>query len=228
LSFGPKDGVEGFRPIYCRFDRNKAFSMIVIADYGVGNLKSVERMMGKAGCNAKLSSSADELSAADRVILPGVGNFGECARRLRAAPFFEALLDFALVRKKPVLGICVGAQLLGHSSEEAPAEKGLGWIDMVCRKFPDRADYRVPNIGWNTIQPTRPSPLLANLNDESRFYFVHSFHFECASKDDVLATANYGFDYPCVVGRENLFGMQFHPEKSLRHGMSMLKTFAEL
>lgn len=202
--------------------------MIVIADYGVGNLRSVERMLGKAGCAAKLSSDPAEISNADRVILPGVGNFGECARRLRASPFFEALIDYAQVRKKPVLGICVGAQLLGHSSEEAPEEKGLGWIDMVCRKFPDRDGYRVPNVGWNTIKPARETKLLANLNDESRFYFVHSFHFECASQDNVLATANYGFDYPCVVGRDNLYGMQFHPEKSLKHGMSILKTFAEM
>lgn len=202
--------------------------MIVIADYGVGNLKSVERMLGKAGCIAKLSSSPEEISSADRVILPGVGNFGECARRLRASPFFDTLVDYAQVRKKPVLGICVGAQLLGHSSEEAPAEKGLGWIDMVCRRFPDREGFRVPNIGWNTIKPAKATPLLASLNDETRFYFVHSFHFQCANPDDVLATANYGFDYPCIVGRENLVGMQFHPEKSLKHGMSILKTFAEL
>lgn len=202
--------------------------MIIIADYGVGNLKSVERMLGKAGCEAKLSSSADEISKADRLILPGVGNFGECARRLRASAFFDALIDFAEVQKKPLLGICVGAQLLGHSSEEAPEEKGLGLIDMVCRRFPDRKGFRVPNIGWNTIRPQKATPLFANLNEDSRFYFVHSFHFDCASEDNILATANYGFDYPCVVAKDNLIGMQFHPEKSLRHGMSILKTFSQM
>jgi len=202
--------------------------MIVIADYGVGNLKSVERMLAKAGCNAKLSSSPDEISKADRVILPGVGNFGECARRLRSAPFYNVLIDYARDRKMPVLGICVGAQLLGHSSEEAPEEKGLGWIDMNCRRFPDRQGFRVPNIGWNSIKPVKESPLLSHINEESRFYFVHSFHFECASQDQVIATANYGFDYPCIVRQENLLGMQFHPEKSLKHGMAILQKFSEL
>jgi glutamine amidotransferase len=202
--------------------------MIVIADYGVGNLKSVERMLRKAGCEAKLSSAPEEISAADKVILPGVGNFGECARRLRAAPFFDTVVEFACVHKKPLLGICVGAQLLGHSSEEAPEAKGLGWIDMVCRRFPEREGFRVPNMGWNTIKPVRETPLMASLNADSRFYFVHSYYFDCADKDAVLATANYGFDYPSAVGRENIQGVQFHPEKSLRHGMAILKSFCDM
>jgi imidazole glycerol-phosphate synthase subunit HisH len=200
--------------------------MIVIADYGVGNLQSVERMLRKAGANAKLSNDPIEIREADKLILPGVGNFGHCATELRAARFYDTLQWFALEAKRPVLGICVGAQLLGHSSDEAEGAQGLGWIDMVCRRFPDQPGLRVPNMGWNTISPLRPSPLFAELDEESRFYFVHSYYFDVADEERVLAVAEYGFPYACAVNRENITGVQFHPEKSLRHGQAVLKAFA--
>lgn len=202
--------------------------MIVIANYGVGNLQSVERMLRKAGADVRLSSDSAEIRAADKLILPGVGNFGHCAAELRAAPFYDALQWFALEAKRPVLGICVGAQLLGHSSDEAEGAQGLGWIDMVCRRFPDQPGLRVPNMGWNTITPRRPSPLFAALDEESRFYFVHSYYFDVADQERVLAVAEYGFSYACAIDRDNITGVQFHPEKSLRHGLAVLKAFANL
>lgn len=202
--------------------------MIVIADYGVGNLLSVERMLRKAGATAQLSSDPDELRAADKVVLPGVGNFGHCAEELRKSRLFDALQWFALDAKKPVLGICVGGQLLGHSSEEAPGVDGLGWIDQVCRRFPDREGFRVPNMGWNAVNPRRKSPLFKYLDEESRFYFVHSFFMDCSDPDLTVATADYGLSYTCAVNKGNIFGVQFHPEKSLRHGMGILKAFAEM
>lgn len=201
--------------------------MIVIADYGVGNLKSVERMLRKAGADARLSSDPAEIREAAKLVLPGVGNFGHCANELRAAPFYDTLQWFALEAKRPVLGICVGAQLLGHSSDEAEGARGLGWIDMVCRRFPDQPGLRVPNMGWNTITPRRPSPLFATLDEEARFYFVHSYYFDVADQERVLAVADYGFPYACAVNRDNITGVQFHPEKSLRHGLAVLKAFAD-
>lgn len=200
--------------------------MIVIADYGVGNLQSVERMLRKAGADARLSSDPAVIRAAAKVILPGVGNFGHCATELRAAPFYDTLQWFALEAKRPLLGICVGAQLLGHSSEEAAGIEGLGWIDMVCRRFPDRLGLRVPNMGWNTITPRRASPLFEGMDEETRFYFVHSYYFDVAAEEQVLADAEYGFSYACAVNRDNITGVQFHPEKSLRHGLAVLRAFA--
>lgn len=201
--------------------------MIVIANYGVGNLQSVERMLRKAGADVRISSDPLEIRDADKLILPGVGNFGHCAAELRAASFYDTLQWFALEAKRPILGICVGAQLLGHSSEEAEGAKGLGWIDMVCRRFPDQSDLRVPNMGWNAILPRRPSPLFMELNEESRFYFVHSYYFDVADQERVLAVAEHGFHYACAVNLGNITGVQFHPEKSLRHGLAVLKAFAD-
>ena len=202
--------------------------MILIADYGVGNLQSVVRMLRKAGAEARLSSDPEEICRAEKIILPGVGNFGHCAERLRASPFFDVLQWYAVEAKKPLLGICVGSQLLGHMSEEAPGVAGLGWLDMRCRRFPGRPGYRVPNMGWNTITPRGDSPLFKYVNDASRFYFVHSYFMDCEDPELLIATAEYGFAYACAVRKSNIQGVQFHPEKSLRDGMGVLKAFAEM
>ena len=202
--------------------------MIVIADYGVGNLQSVERMVRKAGAECRLSSDPDAIRSANKVILPGVGNFGHCAQMLRASPLLDALNWFALEAKKPVLGICVGGQLLGHASEEAPAAEGLGWIDMVCRRFPDKPGYRVPHMGWNAIHLAKPSPLFPHMDDETRYYFVHSYYMDCRDPDVTVATVDYSVTYSCAVTRDNIYGVQFHPEKSLRHGLALMRAFAAL
>jgi imidazole glycerol-phosphate synthase subunit HisH len=202
--------------------------MIAVADYGVGNLQSVIRMLKKAGADARLASQAADIEAADKIVLPGVGHFGHCAQRLRAAPFFDALQRCARDAMKPILGICVGGQLLGHSSEEAPGTPGLGWLDMRCVRFPDAPGYRVPRMEWGRIEPRAQAPLFRNLDRHSRFYFVHSYFMECASAETVMATTNHGFDYACAVRRDNIYGVQFHPEKSLRHGLGVLKAFADM
>lgn len=202
--------------------------MIVIADYGVGNLQSVERMVRKAGADVRLSSDPGAIRDADKLILPGVGNFGHCAEMLRASPFFDALNRFALEAKKPVLGICVGGQLLGHASEEAPDAKGLGWIDMVCKRFPEKSGYRVPHMGWNAIQLIKPSPLFAQVDDETRYYFVHSYYMECRDPSVTVATVDGSITYTCAVNLGNIYGVQFHPEKSLRHGLALMRAFAAL
>lgn len=202
--------------------------MIIIADYGVGNLRSVERMLRKAGAEARLSSDPATIRAADKLILPGIGNFGHCMDAFSASPFYRDVLWFALESGKPVLGICVGAQMLGHSSEEAPGVSGLGWIDMVVRRFQDIPGFRVPNMGWNSVSIVRPNPLLHEVTEDTRFYFAHSYYMDCADKEASILQASYGIDYACGVRKDNVFGLQFHPEKSLRHGMGVMKAFAEL
>ena len=202
--------------------------MIVIANYGVGNLRSVERMLRKAGAEAQLSSDPETIRKADKLILPGIGHFGHCMQEFTASPFYKDVLWFALESGKPILGICVGAQMLGHSSEEAPGVAGLGWIDMVVRRFPEQPGYRVPNMGWNTVTPARPNLLVKDLNEDSRFYFAHSFYMDCADQDAIMVRAHYGFEYTVGVNKKNIYGLQFHPEKSLRHGMAVMKAFSEL
>lgn len=200
--------------------------MIIVVDYGVGNLQSVVRMARKSGAECKLSSDPEDILSADKIILPGVGNFGHCVEMFRASAAFDAVNKFALEIRKPTLGICVGAQMLGRSSEEAPGARGLGWLDMDCHKFSADIGLRIPNMGWNQITKVREHRLLGNLDEESRFYFVHSYHFVCHDPSLVVATAQYGIEYPCVVEKENIIGIQFHPEKSLRHGLAIMSAFA--
>ncbi len=201
--------------------------MIVIVDYGVGNLQSVERMLNKAGATCELSADPDKITQADKLILPGVGNFGHCVDTFRASTAFEAVNRFALEARKPLLGICVGGQMLGRSSEESPGSEGLGWLDFECRRFPASVG-RVPHMGWGHITPQRESALLPELTDESRFYFVHSYYMDCADPDITLATVEYGITYCCAVNKDNIYGVQFHPEKSLRHGLALMNAFATL
>lgn len=212
--------------------RNKAFrgrsGMIVIVNYGVGNLQSVERMVRKAGAVCNLTDDPNAIRAADKVILPGVGNFGHCASMFRASPSFEAVNWFALEAKRPILGICVGAQMLGRSSEEAEGAQGLGWLEMECRRFATDLGERIPRMGWGQIEPTRSTPLLPDLDEDSRFYFVHSYFMQCDEPSIVLATTDYGGPYTCAVNKDNIFGVQFHPEKSLRHGLGVMRAFAAL
>ena len=202
--------------------------MIVIVDYGVGNLRSIDNMLRKVGAPCKISGDAGDIRAAKKLILPGVGNFGYGMERLRATGLVESLDWFALEAKRPVLGICLGAQILGKGSEEADDVPGLGWIDMYCHQFPASIDLPVPHMAWNTIDLTRETPLIPAVDDDTRFYFVHSYYMKCARRDDVLAETEYGIRFTSAVCRENIFGTQFHPEKSHRFGIRMMTGFAEL
>jgi glutamine amidotransferase len=201
--------------------------MIVVLDYGVGNLASVCNMLRKAGGNVLISSDSADVLAADKLLLPGVGHFDHGMKMLNASGLREALDQFALGLKRPVLGICLGAQILGQGSEEGDAS-GLGWIDMVCRRLPAMPGIRIPHMGWNQITPMKSSPLLEGMDADARFYFVHSYHMECAYTEDVLATASHGIEFTCAVQRGNIMGTQFHPEKSLRHGLALMRSFVEL
>jgi len=204
--------------------------MIVIVDYRMGNVGSVLNMLRKIGAPAKVSADAGEISRADRLILPGVGAFDTGMTHLNASGLLPVLREQALERKKPILGICLGMQLLTHSSEEGSLP-GLGWIAGATVRFRftgDQTKLRIPHMGWNTVTPTRDHLLFRDLADEAAFYFVHSYHVVCQHDSDVLAQAQYGYNFACAVQRDNICGTQFHPEKSHRFGLQLLRNFAAL
>ncbi len=182
-------------------------------------------MLEKVGSNVIISKNPSEILLADKLILPGVGHYDYGMKMLNQSGLREVLDHSVLNLRKPVLGICLGAQLLGYGSEEGSL-RGLGWIDMYCKKLPLDAGIRVPHMGWNQVAIRRKSPLFSNSQDDHRYYFVHSYYMECASADQVIGTTNYGIEFTCVVQKENIFGTQFHPEKSLRYGKNLMQAFS--
>lgn len=204
--------------------------MIAIVDIGVGNLGAIRNMLRKVGAEAFITADPTDIRAAAKVILPGVGAFDAGMQALADSGLTAVLNEQALEVKKPVLGICLGAQMLGNRSEEGSLP-GLGWIDMDVVRFPRDAGLRVPHMGWNTVVPAvkdgKVSPLFAGNEAEPRFYFVHSYHFKCADPADVAATCDYGGAFAAAVARGNIWGVQFHPEKSHRFGAALLRNFAE-
>lgn len=202
--------------------------MIVIVDYGAGNLGSIRNMFKRIGVAARVAEKPSELDGAAAILLPGIGHFDSCARNLRNLGFASALQEPVLNRRVPLLGICVGAQLLTKGSEEGD-EPGLGWIDAVTLRFPEieRPDYKVPHMGWNIAEPALPHGLFAGFASLPRFYFVHSYHMQTAQPESVLCRTNHGVEFASGIFRDNLAGVQFHPEKSHRFGMQFLSNFAE-
>jgi glutamine amidotransferase len=202
-------------------------NMVVIVNYGVGNLSSVQNMLRKAGVQATISSDPGEILAASKLLLPGVGHFDYGMKMLNQSGLREALDRFAMELRRPVLGICLGSQILGRGSEEG-ATPGLGWIDMYCRRLPLAPGLQVPHMGWSQVNLKRSSPLFSNVDADARYYFVHSYYMECADAADVVGTSHHGIEFTCAVQRANIFGTQFHPEKSLRHGLALIHAFAEV
>ncbi len=202
--------------------------MIAVIDYGVGNLGSISNMLRKADVEAVVTSSKDEIEEADKLILPGVGAFDNGVENLKKRGLFDLINDVVKNRKTPILGVCLGMQLFGGGSEEGKLA-GFGWLNAktVRFKFDDsQRGLKIPHMGWNTIEIKKPNPLVADLGKNSRFYFVHSYHLECRYEKDVIAVTNYGYDFPSVVKKENIYGIQFHPEKSHKFGMKLLENFA--
>lgn len=201
---------------------------VVIANYGMGNLGSIANMIKKIGGEAEICDSPDHIARAEKLILPGVGAFDHGMRSLEEAGMQDALQKAALNRRIPVLGVCLGMQLMLASSEEG-SRAGLGWIAGRAKRFPSGSDCpRVPHMGWNSVQPVRDNPLLPQSPERQRFYFVHSYMVECENASDVLGISHYGQDFCSAFGRENIFGVQFHPEKSHAYGMAMFKRFLDL
>lgn len=203
--------------------------MIVIVDYGVGNLASVLNMFKKAGVSeVSISGKEEDIAAADKILLPGVGAFDGGMGNLERSGLIPILNKKAIEEKIPVLGICLGMQMLSHRSEEGE-KPGLGWIDAETIKFnPDPAlKLKVPHMGWDYVKVNRPNPLLT-VDSKHRFYFVHSYHVKCHDEKQSLATCDFGGNFTCMVNKDNIYGTQFHPEKSLRFGMELLRNFAKL
>ncbi len=201
--------------------------MIVIVDLEMGNVGSVRNMVKRIGAEARISSDVAEIEAADRLILPGVGAFDHGMRSLRRLGLLEALNHRVLDQETPVLGICLGMQLLTRGSEEGD-EPGLGWIAGDTIRFgfdPRQAGLKIPQMGWNTVVVQRRDSLFRGFDDEPRFYFVHSYHVVCDRPEDVLATTWHGYDFAAAVHRANVWGTQFHPEKSHKFGIRLLTNF---
>ena len=199
--------------------------MITIINYGIGNLESVHNMLKKCGIASRVTQIESEIENAEKLILPGVGHFDHCMQKLTNSGLLPIIEKKVKTEKIPTLGICVGHQMLFEYSEEGNT-KGLGWIPGNVVKFdPNRMplNYKIPNMGWADLKLTNESVLFDNI-EEPRYYFVHSFHVNCDSKY-VLATANHGYDFVAAVQKENIFGVQFHPEKSHRFGMQMFRNF---
>lgn len=201
--------------------------MIVIVDYGMGNLGSIVNMFKKIGVKACVSSEFDVIEAAPKLLLPGVGAFDKAMERIEASGLRPILDEQVLVKQKPLLGICLGMQLLTRSSEEGTLP-GLGWIPASTKRFPTLPGLRIPHMGWNHVRPNTPSALTSDLSSESRFYFVHSYCVQTDSPDNSLLKCHYGIDFDAAIQKGNIFGAQFHPEKSHRFGMHLLKNFANI
>lgn len=200
--------------------------MITIVDYNVGNLGSILNMLKKIGQEARISSDPAQIEAAGKLVLPGVGAFDAGMDNLERSGLLPLLNRRVLEDRVPTLGICLGMQLMTRSSEEG-RRAGLGWIDAQVLRFrPADPALKVPHMGWNRVIAARPSPLTAALPEEPRFYFVHSYYVSCADRGDVLLTTPFGEPFVSAFQRGNVWGVQFHPEKSHKFGMALLRNFA--
>ena len=204
--------------------------MITIIDYGLGNVLAFVNVYKRLHIPASVARTPDDLRGATKLILPGVGAFDHAMELLHRSGMRESLDEMVLERTVPVLGVCVGMQILASSSEEGQAG-GLGWVPGDVRKFDVTAmqpRMRLPHMGWNDVKPVAPSPLFAGLEQDARFYFLHSYYFHCESAESRLAESEYGITFTCAVHRRNIYGVQFHPEKSHHFGTRLLQNFAEL
>lgn len=204
--------------------------MITIIDYGLGNVQAFINMYKRLGFDVCRATSASELEGATKLILPGVGAFDHAMELLDASGMRPVLDALVLQHHVPVLGICVGMQILADGSDEGRSP-GLGWVPGKVKAF--RTDERsaslpLPHMGWNDVQPRAGAKLFAGLENDARFYFLHSFFFECAEPQFAAATTGYGLEFSCAVSSGNVYGVQFHPEKSHHYGAQLLKNFAEL
>ncbi|MEY4292997.1 MAG: imidazole glycerol phosphate synthase, glutamine amidotransferase subunit [Bacteroidota bacterium] len=202
--------------------------MTIIIDYNLGNPKSIKNMLGYLFVDAQISSDRSEIAKAERLILPGVGHFQHGMEQLEQLGLIEVLNKVVLEDKKPILGICLGMQLLTKHSEEGNID-GLGFIDAQTIKFNlDDPQLKIPHMGWNTVQFKKESNLRNEIIPNPRYYFVHSYYVECNNTADILCTTNYGVEFVSGFQHNNIFGVQFHPEKSHTFGMELLDNFCKL
>jgi len=202
--------------------------MITVIDYGMGNLGSVINMLKKIGVASKITSDLEEIKTATKLLLPGVGSFDKAMQRINDSGIKEVLDYKALKEETPVLGICLGMQLLTNNSEEG-IEKGLGYINASTKKFTFQDNkLKVPHMGWNLVEKSTLSQLTTNFDEESRFYFVHSYYVEVEKQENSILKTTYGLEFDSAIQHKNIYGAQFHPEKSHKFGMKLLKNFSKI
>lgn len=201
--------------------------MIVIVDYGMGNLRSVQKGFEKVGANAVISRDSYQIRDCEKLVLPGVGAFPECMKNLRTFNLVDSILDF-IDSDRPFLGICLGLQLLFEESEEFGLHEGLKVIPGTVRAFDRKMGLKIPHMGWNQVYFQKEAPIFKNIPDGSWFYFVHSYYVDPKNDEDIAAKTNYGIEFTCAVSRGNLYALQFHPEKSQENGLKILSNFAQL
>lgn len=202
---------------------------IIIVDYGMGNIQSLVRKFQLLKNPATVSSDPGVISHGDKIILPGVGHFGKAMAQIRAGGLEEILRSKVEKEKTPLLGICLGMQLLGRRSEEGN-EEGFGWINGSVGRFnfADRKTFKVPHIGWNTVEVKKDSRLFSGISSGDEFYFVHSYHYQSTESGHIGSTTAYGYEFVSAVENENVFGVQFHPEKSHKSGLKLLQNFLDI
>jgi glutamine amidotransferase len=204
--------------------------MITIVDYGLGNIRAFLNVYRRLNIEVRTATTAEDLQEASKVILPGVGAFDHAMERLTTSGMRETLDDLALRRRVPILGVCVGMQILGRGSDEGRLP-GLGWMDARVRALGSLMSGEtlpVPHMGWNDVRPVSPTRLFHGLDRDARFYFLHSYYFQCDREEDAIAVASYGRDFACAANAANVYGVQFHPEKSHHYGARLLQNFAEM
>jgi glutamine amidotransferase len=201
--------------------------MVAIIDYGVGNLRAIQNIIKKAGGKSVITSDLKALESADKLILPGVGSFGYGIDQLIDRNLVDFLNDHVLEKRKTILGLCLGAQLMTRESEEGN-RKGLGWINAMTKKFDDEYVSITPHMNWADVKFSPPSALSHGMEEEARFYFVHSYHFQFQDQKQVIGTAHYGYEFACAFQYNNIYGVQFHPEKSHRFGVKLFENFLKL
>jgi imidazole glycerol-phosphate synthase subunit HisH len=204
--------------------------MVTIIDYGVGNIFAFQNVYKRLNIPTKIAKTASDLEEVKKLILPGVGSFDYAMNQLNASGMRQRLDELVLEQKIPVIGICVGMQMMGNKSDEGNLE-GLKWIDANIKKFDEstiKQRTKLPHMGWNDVASKNSHPLFKELENEAIFYFLHSFYFECNNENDVIATSNYGISFTSAANHDNVYGIQFHPEKSHQYGEKLLHNFAKL
>jgi imidazole glycerol-phosphate synthase subunit HisH len=204
--------------------------MIKVLNYGSGNVKAITNIYKRLNVPCETASTAEELASASKVIVPGVGAFDQTMQLLECSGMLSTLNRLVLEQKVPTLGVCVGMQVMAAASEEGECE-GLGWIPGQVRRIEVRQlmhKPKLPHMGWNSIIVQHQLPILEGIDSQKGFYFLHSYFFDCADKQHVLTTSSYGTEFPSAVVSENIYGFQFHPEKSHQNGVTIFKNFAEL